>query len=59
MQSRQSQVQGAPSPMSEEEKDRTQPNERYNLENAFIYIDGKRYNVRDLLKLVVEKQQTL
>jgi hypothetical protein len=51
----QQQVNEGPSPVSEEEKDRRQPNARYDLENAFIYIDGKRYSVKDLLKLVVDK----
>ena len=43
------------SPVSDEEQVRRQPNDRYNLENAYIYIDGKRYNVKELLKLVVEQ----
>lgn len=51
----QRQVQGMPSPMSEEEKDKTSPDERYNLENAFIYIDNKRYSVKEFLKLIVDK----
>lgn len=46
------------SPISEEEKDRTAPKERYNLEDAFINIDGTRHNVKDLLKLVVDKLKT-
>jgi len=28
------------------------------LENAFIYIDGKRYDVKELLKFVVAKLKT-
>lgn len=48
-------VQTEPSPMKEEEKDARAPPDRYNLQDAFIVIDGKRYNVRDLLKLVVDK----
>lgn len=51
----QQQVSSGQSPVSDEEKDRRQPNDRYNLENAFIYVDGKRYNVKDLLKFVVEQ----
>ena len=52
------QVFGVARPMSEEEKDALSPaGERYNLDGAFIHIEGKRYNVVDLLKLVVEKLQ--
>lgn len=54
----QRQVYTGPSPVSDEEKDRHQPNARYNLENAFIYIDGKRYDVKELLKFVVDKLKT-
>jgi hypothetical protein len=43
------------SPVKEEEKDERAPKDRYNLEDAFIIIDGKRHNVRDLLKLVVDQ----
>lgn len=55
---RQSQVHANQSPVSEEEKDRRAPKDRYNLEDAFINIDGTRYNVKDLLKLVVDKLKT-
>jgi hypothetical protein len=51
----QRQVHAMPSPVSEEQKDAHAPNPRINLEEAFIVIDGKRHNVRDLLKLVADK----
>jgi hypothetical protein len=51
-------VKTTPSPVSEEQKDAHAPKDRYNLEDAFIVIDGKRYNVKDLLKLVVEQLAT-
>jgi hypothetical protein len=47
---------GEPKPMSEEQKDYySGGGHRYNLDDAFVHIDGKRYNVVDLLRLVVEK----
>ncbi len=47
---------GEPKPMSEEQKDHySGSGHRYNLDDAFVHIDGKRYNVVDLLRLVVEK----
>ncbi len=49
------QVYSVSPPVSEEGKDRYATKDRYNLEDAFIWIDGKRYNVKDLLKLVVDK----
>jgi hypothetical protein len=49
-----SQISGSP-PRIGVVKDARSPNEQYNLEEAFIYIDGKRYAAKDLLKLVVEK----
>jgi len=50
---------GEPKPMSEEKKDRfSGSGHRYNLDDAFIHIDGKRHNVADLLRLVVEKLAT-
>jgi hypothetical protein len=51
----QNQIKDEPSPTSESDKDRRAPTDRYNLEEAFIYIDGERYDVKELLKLVVEK----
>jgi hypothetical protein len=39
-------------------KDAHATKDRYNLEDVFIVIDGKRYNVKDLLKLVVEQLAT-
>ena len=42
-------------PMSQEDKDARAPNPWLNLENAFVYIDGKHHNVIDLLKLVANK----
>jgi hypothetical protein len=53
----QQQVQTAPRPLTQEEKDAHASNPIINLENAFIDIDGKRYRVVDLLRLVVEKLQ--
>lgn len=50
----QTQVKAQPSPVSEEDKDAHAPKDRYNLEDAFIYIDGKRHKVGDLLRLVAE-----
>jgi hypothetical protein len=53
----QSTTQNAPSPMVEEDKDADAraPQDKHNLEDAFIIIDGKRYKVSDLLKLVVDQ----
>jgi hypothetical protein len=53
----QQQVQGAPRPPTQEEKDARASNPPLNLENAFIDIDGKRYRIPDLMRLVVEKLQ--
>jgi hypothetical protein len=55
MTSFQQEIRTNPRPMTEEEKDAHAQRDRYNLEDAFIIIDGKRHNVRDLLKLVVDK----
>lgn len=54
----QQQVATGPSPMSDKEKDAHAFPERYNLENAFVYIDDERHNVKALFKIVVEKLQT-
>jgi hypothetical protein len=51
----QRQVADGPLPMTDEQKDAHASNPRINLEEAFIYIDGKRHNVRDLLKLIADK----
>ena len=45
----------APSPVREDVKDQRAPNGRFNLDNAFIHIDGQRYNLVDLLKSLMEK----
>jgi hypothetical protein len=50
-------VRGAPRPMTQEEKDARASNPLLNLENAFIDIDGKRYRIPDLMRLLVEKLQ--
>jgi hypothetical protein len=44
-------------PPTQEEKDARVSNPPINLENAFIYIDGKRHELSDLMRLVVEKLQ--
>lgn len=50
-------VRTAPRPPTQEEKDAHASNPTINLENAFIDIDGKRYRITDLMRLVVEKLQ--
>jgi hypothetical protein len=51
----QQQVHTAPSAPTQAEKDAHASNPTIDLENAFIDINGTRYRVVDLLRLVVEK----
>jgi hypothetical protein len=53
----QSQVQNEPSPVGEDVKDEHAPKDRYNLDDAFIHIDGQRYKLADLLKSLMEKSK--
>jgi hypothetical protein len=47
---------GEPSPTSQAEKDRHTPMGcHHNLDDAWIVIDGERYDVIDLLRLVVKQ----